>query len=690
MDAIYRSMPADSDKMEFRLVSILPTSTFDCLRCSIGTFSLHDTTKAYDEFLAIQERSQKSPSNVLKAWNVPESKNIVTFPATSRHRFQWGDYAALSYVWGNPENKTTIIVNEVKTQVTKNLAEALYSLHETGQFAGRFRLWADALCIDQDNNTERAAQVAAMRVFYVKAWSVIGFLGSEGDESDKALDLVATLAAVHQDEGKCHEYKDDLMQHRFDRFVPGSWLALNRLILRPYWQRLWIMQEIALGGAKMQLCCGSKRIDWETFCHGITVIHQFLWVARHEGVNHDRHIMPQDPGDTRSWDATVPLDHILKDLWLLTWLQEEQLPAVKFSRLLEIANFSNCLNPRDKVYGLLGLMDPELANAILPDYEGSPAAAYTTAAQAYMSTFKNLEFLRDANLWGKVGAPTWVPDWSWSGRGRDSRPDDFFRPGTDDDVYWRYPYRADRGLTFELPTYDGSSLASYAILLDTVDGLGCNPESENNPELVQSQGSKSAYGNVKQTALQFAIALYGSRRQMKKHSSALLCLPLTMEEARKQFTELEWSPFVHDMFHYGRWVNWFNSSADLRIGGLALKSYFSGNIENHGADVDDCWTAYCGWVRTALAGTRRLITTSAGRIGWAECCRGAAHGVVEVSPGDVVAIFPGCSTPILLRSTDQKDGFRVVGEAYIQGMMDGEVAAMLNAERYVLKQIRLY
>jgi hypothetical protein len=61
-------------------------------------------------------------------------------------------YTALSYTWGSPEKDHVITCNAMQMGITKNLHEALQSLHnpETPR-----AVWADAICIDQSNIQER-------------------------------------------------------------------------------------------------------------------------------------------------------------------------------------------------------------------------------------------------------------------------------------------------------------------------------------------------------------------------------------------------------------------------------------------------------------------------------------------------------------------------------------------------------
>ncbi|RDW86012.1 hypothetical protein BP5796_04337 [Coleophoma crateriformis] len=598
METVYGAVKLNTHRKELRLITIDRTTTTDKLRCSLGTFSLLDTTPEYNRFLSERYPFPGNATAVLKAWH--GSEPIDTFPDVAYHRYQWGDYTALSYVWGDPNDTTGILINGVEMQITKNLAAALYSLYQTDKLGDRFRLWADALCIDQTNNEERSEQIAVMRSFYVEAWSVIGFLGLQADASESAIDLLNTLAEIYDSQEKCEELRDNMIHHNFQH-TPGSWLALNRLLLRPYWQRLWIMQELALGGARMVLICGSRRITWPTFCRGIGVIHFYLWIARHEAIKQDRW-MERGLNNTKEWDATRLLHHIWKDLWMLSQCQELQSNAPKLSRLLEMTNSCSCYDNRDKVYGVLGIMDSKLSSAIQPDYASSGATVFTKTAKAYIPAYNDLEILRSANIWGKAGAPSWVPDWTWSGRRRDSRPDDDFQPENPEDNAFlaeRRPYHADKGLRFVMPEFHCSYLGCRAVIFDAVDGLGRNPEE--NTELVQSLGTKSAYGNFKTTSRQLGIALYGSRwGHNEEHTSVLLSLPVTMEEARRRFSELGWKSFIEDVsLHYHRWVDWYQINASLLVGGKELRKYFTGQVEDD-SDMVDCWSAYCAWARMGI------------------------------------------------------------------------------------------
>lgn len=91
-----------------------------------------------------------------------------------------------------------------------------------------------------------------------------------------------------------------------------------------------------------------------------------------------------------------------------------------------------------------------------------------------------------------------------------------------------------------------------------------------------------------------------------------------------------------------------------------------------------------------LADMHRLVTTTGERFGWVPCAWGFPLGEgVEAQRNDAFAVFTWCSTPILLCPIDDACVFRVVGEAYAHGMMDGEKMMLLEQRECELQEICL-
>jgi len=68
-------------------------------------------------------------------------------------------YNALSYVWGLPSPCRTIMVNGERLRIRENL---WYFLWQASIPEGCEYLWIDALCINQDDTSERNHQVRMM------------------------------------------------------------------------------------------------------------------------------------------------------------------------------------------------------------------------------------------------------------------------------------------------------------------------------------------------------------------------------------------------------------------------------------------------------------------------------------------------------------------------------------------------
>ncbi|KAK3311798.1 heterokaryon incompatibility, partial [Apodospora peruviana] len=92
-------------------------------------------------------------------------------------------YSARSYVWGDPTSADGILLDGHPFQATKNLADGLRALTKIlpkltpDQNLADFRLWVDAVCINQEDHVEPNHEVARMGSIYPSALSVLAWLG---------------------------------------------------------------------------------------------------------------------------------------------------------------------------------------------------------------------------------------------------------------------------------------------------------------------------------------------------------------------------------------------------------------------------------------------------------------------------------------------------------------------------------
>ncbi|KAL1608429.1 hypothetical protein SLS60_003371 [Paraconiothyrium brasiliense] len=92
-------------------------------------------------------------------------------------------YEALSYTWGDPFFVHKMQLETGSISITESLDSALRAL----RLSDKPRvLWVDAVCIDQQNNAEKAQQLPHMSWIYASASQVVIWLGEDTDRTAKA------------------------------------------------------------------------------------------------------------------------------------------------------------------------------------------------------------------------------------------------------------------------------------------------------------------------------------------------------------------------------------------------------------------------------------------------------------------------------------------------------------------------
>lgn len=95
-------------------------------------------------------------------------------------------FAALSYVWGlrSSSEDETITCNDCALRITKNCRDALSTLRNR---FGSLTIWVDAICINQEDDSDKASQIPLMEEIYTWAYAVYVWLGPSSDSSDRAI-----------------------------------------------------------------------------------------------------------------------------------------------------------------------------------------------------------------------------------------------------------------------------------------------------------------------------------------------------------------------------------------------------------------------------------------------------------------------------------------------------------------------
>jgi hypothetical protein len=175
----------DPAKRQFRLIRLLGSAS-DRIQFELSTFSLLDT-------------------------DVPQWK-------------------ALSYRWGDDQPEFVVYLEDNPVSVRKTLHAFMTQMVTENR---RDWIFIDALCINQDDESEKPCQVVQMAEIYRRAEEVVTWIVYE------------PCLHEHNRDQALHDPMDES-----DVIASMSRAQLEKAVLESsYWSRLWILQEVLLAKA---------------------------------------------------------------------------------------------------------------------------------------------------------------------------------------------------------------------------------------------------------------------------------------------------------------------------------------------------------------------------------------------------------------------------------------------------------
>ncbi|KAL2063909.1 hypothetical protein VTL71DRAFT_4403 [Oculimacula yallundae] len=379
--ATYRRLGQD----ELRLVSLLPGSSVSGIQCELVYTSFH------------------------------------THP----------EYEAVSYTWGDPSITEDIILDGRPLTVTAGLARALHCFRQPKD---KCLLWIDAICINQSDEEEKSHQVQLMFDIYrnskaVRAWIGRG-LGEESEDRARPLqgrlnsefgDLgmqnvpnpLAVASVVQQDSwsvwnliellGQLADRSGIEYQSISESFMSSdgvnAWKDLCLLLLRPYWRRVWIQQEI-LDISKVIVYCGSMALSLSMLLDSCTAIDSYIDAAKETS--------PRIPR------AGFFVRECFLQIQRIQFSSGLEDGGSQLHALLRSQMFKQTSDPRDKIYGIIGLVSSWRSTFPI-DYRLSPCEVYISLFKFVVQKHNNLDALFSqirVNAPRLAGLPSWCPDWS--------------------------------------------------------------------------------------------------------------------------------------------------------------------------------------------------------------------------------------------------------------------------------------
>lgn len=265
-------------------------------------------------------------------------------------------YTALSYAWGDAKTTFPILLNaplsglQTFAFVTENLREALSYLRRARAY---ILLWVDALSINQEDPRERGHQVSQMRAIYSEASYVISWLG----QGDRYTDRLFAFIRKHHYACTIHGGLAGTCGFTVDHGLAD---ALRYLEERPYWIRIWVIQEIVVA-TNLEIMCGEESVSWSIFAKFWPLIFEDHFKKPH-GMNR----------------RLAPPIHSSAILPLRSWRRVN----ISLSYALDLTGLSRATDGRDRVYALLGLVDQGSGRHIVVDYTISSCNVFLVATQA--------------------------------------------------------------------------------------------------------------------------------------------------------------------------------------------------------------------------------------------------------------------------------------------------------------------
>ena len=311
-------------------------------------------------------------------------------------------YTAISYAWGDADEKRKINLQGATIPVAASLHGALDAIR---QKKDSVLVWVDALCIDQQNKVERAQQVQLMTDIYTRADSVAIWLGPEADDSNVAMKILQEVALNAESKDRMRS----LIASSYGKPDLGTVVSLFE---RDYWRRLWVVQEV-YNATDIKVYCGSSILHWSVlkgaarafFLHRSDIDHYFPRGAS-QGIS-QRVSMNQF---TYSQVLGFQGPSSLPDVGSLTGLGDQALLEV-----MRACRRKLTFDARDKVFGILGVLPQDIRNEFPVDYNLSAKEVYINVVDYVLSTTDCLDVICEAIHFplhtSAVNLPTWVPDW---------------------------------------------------------------------------------------------------------------------------------------------------------------------------------------------------------------------------------------------------------------------------------------
>jgi hypothetical protein len=614
-------------------------------------------------------------------------------------------YKAVSYCWGRRENPIIITVGDIAFEVTENLGTALRYIRDSW---APTMLWIDAVCINQNDDSEKETQIPLMRRIYGSAEATICWIITN-PTPNSLLQIGFYLAFLSNPEAIPLEQRNAILglngsfaQAEHNLGVKGAitqsveaMVAAVLLMVEAfdYWHRTWIVQEILLSkkpilqGALLGTKAGNC-LPWDVLQSRI--LQNGDSDPGNLSIDHITTTFTVG-GDTYAFTSAPPRK--IKRLVEMRDAWQSGRPKSRDMLSIMVANAQKqSTDPRDKIWGFFGISE-DAQQLTSVDLTISVTDLYIRWACAFITKHKSLRVLQHAGI-GQSSrpthmaqahqAPSWVPRWDLADK--DKTASESHKYSLD---HHGVLFGASGGREPEVSlSVDRNVLSARGILVDIVDGI---------QEDQDEKAEDGAYLSMPSTCLAWLVNKLGidafrrpshaGTRQTVFESffRTLMTDRLPCQNRRLQHG----AEYYYLLLSFVLGV--ITSTIDDRFGDFRFRE--DGTcflkckavhqelvvIEGDSYTIEDqkllhARSAISSTDRVALYGTvtgyfmlgRVFFLTQGGYMGL---------GPAGMLANDRICVLYGCSVPLVLRKVESH--WVLVGECYVHGLMDGLVMDML-------------
>ncbi|KAM0078879.1 hypothetical protein ACKRZS_008745 [Fusarium odoratissimum] len=566
-------------------------------------------------------------------------------------------YIALSYTWHEetlPKTFRPVLINNKYLNVSLNLWNFVQNYRET---AGERIIWIDQICINQDDKDECVQQIGQMCEIYQRASMDLFWIGEPDENTEVVLDLLSSLDRLETyllESENSRPGISALLNPIFMRSVglpeynDPIWASLMKFISRSAFHRAWIIQEVAVS-RKPAVFCGLLMLPFDVVGRAATFLVESSWIK----LFHQMYKVPGAAGFLTGM-MNCRVRH-----------QEEEHQSLDL--LLASTRRFKATKPVDKIFALINLAESgrkeALPPALRPDYRKSVVEVFrdVTLHLIRQGSLDILSGVEDVKFRQINQLPSWVPDFSVhqvasilcmpprpgsltlyaAAAGRDVRVQ---HSPSDPDTLTLSAYKIDKISKIcpiaEQSIYDTlekwASMVDFSAVYPIINGKSVSMIDAFWRTLIGNVGLGTSHCPVSEDwVYKFAVFTLQAREELQQHFAS--------------------SPDTHSAAMESQSLT---PGIDSVVQLLQNPRHKKEGLDQDGG-LYESTMHHVSW-------HRRMFLTNGGYLG-------LAHASSQ--PGDEVVLLSGGRVPFVVKrgSVERPECYSIVGEAYVHGVMDGEL-----------------